>query len=70
MKQKLLTILEHLTALPVFSGVHFAHSLLLCVVLCIPLVVILWGFFAIILSALRFTASSSYQGVVVAVIVW
>ena len=42
-EQKLLTILEHLSTLPVFSGVHVAQSLLLCVVLCRPLVVILWG---------------------------
>jgi hypothetical protein len=36
-EQKLLTILEHLSTLPVFSGVHVAQSLLLCVVLCRPL---------------------------------
>ena len=44
-KQKLLTILEHLSTIPAFSGVHVAQSLLLCVLFCRPLVVILWEVF-------------------------
>jgi len=52
MEEELLTLPEHLSSSPVFSGVRITQSLVLCVMFCRSLFVLL----AIVLSVLlRFT---------------
>ena len=58
-EQGLLTLLEHLRLLLVFSGVHVAQYLAFCVMFYRSLFV----FLAIVLSVLRFTASDYPIGV-------
>ena len=61
-EQELLTLLEHLSSPPVFSGVHVTQSLFLCVMFCRSLFVLF--FLAIVLSVLlRFTDSDCLFGI-------
>ena len=49
-EQELLTLPEHLSAHPVFSGVHFAQSLVFSAMFCRLLFVLSFFFLAIVLS--------------------
>jgi hypothetical protein len=58
-EQELLTLPDHLSSPPVFSGVRVARSVVFCVVFCRSLFVLL----AIVLSVLRFTDSDYPFGI-------
>ena len=60
-EQELFTLPEHLSSPPVFGGVRVARCLVLCVLFCIPLIVLF--LLAIVLYVLRFSDSDSTFGI-------
>jgi hypothetical protein len=63
-EQELPILPEHLSSLPIFSGVHVTWSFVLCVMFCRSLFVLLSFFFlAIVLSVLRFMDSDYPFGI-------
>jgi len=59
-EQELLTLPEHLSAPPIFSGDHAAQSLDFCVVLCKSLFVLLFILTIVLSILLRFRASDYF----------